>query len=68
MTEEEMQAIDYHAQPSKTRDKKRAERKAEQAKVKEKARQMLAGGMSVRDVAKQTGLSKSSVQRLKGNE
>lgn len=68
MTDEEQAAIDFHANRNKTRDNERAERKAEQAKVKEKARQMLAGGMSVRDVAKQTGLSKSSVQRLKGNE
>ena len=37
-------------------------------KTKEKARQLLASGMSVRDVAQQTGLGKSSVQRLKGNE
>lgn len=68
MTDEEQAAIDFHANRNKTRDNERAARKAEQAKVKEKARQMLAGGMSVRDVAKQTGLSKSSVQRLKGNE
>lgn len=68
MTDEEQAAIDFHANRNKTRDNERAARKTEQAKVKEKARQMLAGGMSVRDVAKQTGLSKSSVQRLKGNE
>lgn len=37
-------------------------------KTKEKARQLLASGMSVREVAQQTGLGKSSVQRLKGNE
>lgn len=67
MTDEEQAAIDFYTNRNKTRDNERAERKAEKTKVKEKARQMLAGGMSVRDVAKQTGLSKSSVQRLKGN-
>lgn len=41
---------------------------ADREQKKEKARRLLAGGMSVREVAKQTGLSKSNVQRLKGNE
>lgn len=100
MTEEEMIAIDFHANSNKTRDRERAERKAtrkaekeaqaekktakkkakadaeaakaarvaDKEKTKEKARRLLAGGASVRNVAQQTGLSKSSVQRLmKGN-
>lgn len=41
---------------------------ADREQKKEKARRLLAGGMSVREVAQQTGLSKSNVQRLKGNE
>lgn len=86
MTEDEQEAIDFHANRNKTRDKERAKRKTARAmekaaaaaakaakaenkeKTKEKARQLLASGMSVREVAQQTGLGKSSVQRLKGNE
>lgn len=48
-----------------TRDAAAAKRKAEKEAVKEKARQMLAGGMSLRDIEKATGLSKSTVQRLR---
>lgn len=53
---------------NKTRDKQRADRKTAKDTQKEKARQMLAGGMSVRVVAEITGLAKSSVQRLKDSK
>ena len=42
-----------------------AAKKAAKEAAKEKARQMLAGGMSLRDIEKATGLSKSTVQRLR---
>lgn len=52
---------------NRSRDAARAANKTARDKAKEKARQLLASGMSVRDVAEKTGLGKSSVQRLKGN-
>jgi transposase len=38
-----------------------------EASAKSRAREMLAEGMSVRDVAEEIGISKSAVQRLKNN-
>lgn len=61
---------DYHGDTrirNRSRDAARAVNKTAKDKAKEKARQLLASGMSVRDVAEKTGLGKSSVQRLKGN-
>lgn len=61
---------DYHGDTrirNRSRDAARAANKTAKDKAKEKARQLLASGMSVRDVAEKTGLGKSSVQRLKGN-
>lgn len=61
---------DYHGDTrirNRSRDAARAVNKTAKDRAKEKARQLLASGMSVRDVAEKTGLGKSSVQRLKGN-
>lgn len=50
---------------NRTRDDARARNKAAKARAKEKARQMLAGGMSVRNVASETGLSLGTISALR---
>lgn len=51
--------------PNRTRDDARARNKAARVKAKEKARQMLAGGMKCRDVASATGLSLGTISALR---
>lgn len=63
MTEEEMQAIDYHAQPSKTRDKERAERKAEKAAKYAQIPTLKADGKTQKEVAAILGVSLRAVQQ-----
>lgn len=63
MTDEEMQAIDYHAQPSKTRDKERAERKAEKAAKYAQIPTLKADGKTQKEVAAILGVSLRAVQQ-----
>lgn len=61
--EEEAKAAKKAARAAKAEAE--AARKAEKEAAKEKARQMLAGGMSLREIERATGLGKSTVQRLR---
>lgn len=63
MTEEEMQAIDYHAQPSKTRDKERAERKAAKAAKYAQIPQLKAEGKKQKEIAALLGISLRTVKQ-----
>lgn len=47
--------------PNKTRDKQRAIRKGEKTRLKEKARQLVAGGLSVRQAAEEVQLSPTTI-------
>lgn len=63
MTEDEQEAIDFHANRNKTRDKERAERKAEKAAKYKKIPQLKAEGKKQKEIAALLGISLRTVKQ-----
>lgn len=63
MTDDEQAAIDFHANRNKTRDKERAERKAEKAAKYKKIPQLKAEGKKQKEIAALLGISLRTVKQ-----